>query len=127
MGSTAALSHSTTNYASSTNASDVILSAHPSQVRVFIKSLHLLAAAWIAVVVYVLFSFDAGTVSQVSALTHLLVPALSIETGAVTLDRWTRTLGARDSARADEWNRALGWAAFPIVILAGTALMMTAR
>ena len=93
----------------------------PSGVLVFAKSLHLIAAVWIATLAFLWIATDQADTTNM--LVRTLIPVLAIETLAVSVEQWTKALGGSVHSRAHEWEHALAWAVVPIMFLIGTAFM----
>jgi len=96
----------------------------PSGLTVFVKSLHLISAAWIVAVLLVWSAIDDHEIAGANTLMHAVIPALSIETLALYIGHWTKVVGGSAFSHAREWEQALLWAIVPIVFLIGTALLV---
>jgi hypothetical protein len=106
--------------------------ASPSGVRVFAKSLHLLAAGWLLSVLWLW----VATVQQsfarqgampegygIGTLVSGGVSALVIEAAARALVRWSGSAPGRHLERR-EWHHAFWWSLVPNLLLLGTAYLM---
>jgi hypothetical protein len=100
--------------------------ALPSQVCIFVKSLHLLAGAWVATVVFLWIALDSNLTPASDMLVHAVVPALGLEALAVPINRWMKTLGRAAHSHTHEWERALAWTIVPLLLLLGTAALIVA-
>lgn len=103
----------------------------PSSVRVFAKSLHILAVTWaisVAVIWVVQIRHDQRLAPDRPLDIHLetilecLIPALALELSAVGIERWAGPPRGDDSSR--EWVHALFWSVLPIVMLLETVYLL---
>jgi hypothetical protein len=104
----------------------------PSPVRVFGKSLHLLAAGWIASVGWLWFAgmrqqlLRQGAVPDDLGFSMILagaISALALEGIAIAMVRWTGRAPLRVLER-EEWQQAFWWSLAPNVLLLVTAYLM---
>jgi hypothetical protein len=102
----------------------VVEAAFPSQVKVFVKSLHLLAVAWIATVVAVWMTLEPNRPFGADMLVRAGLPVIAIESFAWWFDHWTSEVGGRMRAHMSEWGRALQWNIVPMIFLAVAAAAM---
>jgi hypothetical protein len=93
-------------------------------VRVFVNSVHLLAAAWVATVVFLWMSVSPARLAGEPMLAHVLIPALALEAFALGVNRWIHSLVGTIRGNAAEWGVALVWVSFPAALLLVTALGM---
>jgi hypothetical protein len=103
-----------------------------SHVRIFAKSLHVLAAGWTLAVAWL---WMAGLRQYVrrhdelpddygmATLVTGTVSAVVLELLAIAFVRWTGT-AATDAVRRREWHHAFWWAAFPNLLLLYTAYLL---
>jgi hypothetical protein len=92
-------------------------------VRVFAKSLHLIAAAWIATLAFLWIAIEHNQADGLGMLVRTAIPALAIETLALSVDHWTKAVGNFARSHQHEWEHALAWAIVPIILLIGTAFL----
>lgn len=104
----------------------------PSSVRVFGKSLHLLAAGWMAAMAWLWLAalnqalLRRGAVPEdfgASMLIGGLLSALAIEAVAVMVVRWTGR-APRPGLERREWHHAFWWSAVPNALLFTTVYLM---
>jgi hypothetical protein len=104
----------------------------PSSVRVFAKSLHWLAAGWMASVTWLWLAvlrqhvLRLGVVPDdfgASTIAVGLMSAILIEATAMALVRWTGR-APRPALERREWRIAFWWSFFPNLLLVLTALLM---
>jgi len=110
----------------------MILSSHPSAVRVFGKSMHALSAGWAASVAWlwiaeiqqhILRQGVAPPRYAVNTILSGLVPALLMACLGLIINRWTGP--APDAAlQRREWWHAVWWSAVPNLMLLVTVWVM---
>lgn len=97
-----------------------------SAMGVLVKSLHLLAVAWIAAVTYLWVVLEPAQRAGAGLFGHAAIPAATLTVMAWSLGRWARSLAPHTYAPAHEWGRALSWSAVPILLLAAATLIVAA-
>jgi len=97
-----------------------------SLVGVFLKSLHLLAAAWVLVVAYLWVAIEPGHRIGDNLFLHAVLPAGAIEAFGLAFDRWLQSQGITIPAFANEWGHAVSWSALPVAFLIGGVFLVTA-
>lgn len=106
--------------------------SEPSSVRVFGKSLHWLAAGWMASIGWLWIAalnqavLRRGAVpDDLGAATLIggLVSAVAIETVAIMIVRWTGR-APRPGLERREWHHAFWWSAVPNLMLLATVYIM---
>jgi hypothetical protein len=106
--------------------------SEPSSVRVFGKSLHWLAAGWVASIAWLWMAMVNQSLLRrgempegfgLSTLVMGLVSALAIEAVAVIFIRWTGR-APRAGLERREWRIAFWWSAVPNVLLLLTVYLM---
>src|SRR5262245_21453280 len=103
----------------------------PSAVRVFAKSLHILAASWF-VSVAVLWGAEqrqdqrlnpgAGRDAHVATILEGVIPTLVLELSAIGMHRWT-VAAAGPSDQPSEWVHAFWWSLLPVGLLFETVYL----
>jgi hypothetical protein len=108
-----------------------LLMPSPSAVRVFAKSLHILAATWI-ISVAVLWGAELRQDARLDptgprdphivTILEGILPTLVLEGSALGVERWARSgSGPFDEGR--EWIHALWWSILPMVLLFETVYL----
>src|SRR5436190_22529037 len=104
----------------------------PSSIRVFVKSLHFIAAGWLLGVIWLWLSQIQENVSRfgvppegyaVSTLIDGIFPAALVELAALYLADMLRK-GPGTEQRWREWHHAFWWALVPNLLIFGTAYLL---
>ena len=107
-------------------------SKRPSSIRVLAKSTHLLAAGWLASVVWLWTAQIQQHISRFGVapdgyaydtLIEGLFPAMLVELLAIGMDSLIARVGGQGEPRR-EWWHAFWWTVVPIVLLFGTVYLM---
>lgn len=97
----------------------------PCGVCVFIKSLHLVAAAWFASVMWLWLALDnPAAAGGAGIFAHAALPAVGLVMMALWMDQWVRRAGADGRSPAHEWEHAIAWAIVPMGFLFGMAFVL---
>ena len=105
-----------------TYPSSYVALTHPSFVRVFAKSLHLLAIGWVLSVAYMWVSLrETGGSSAIDVRTVVFAaaPLFFVE----ALAWWTNAWPVR-APRNGEWGQAFLWSIVPFLMLFGTCFLI---
>jgi hypothetical protein len=106
--------------------------AHPSSVRVFGRSLYMLAAGWAASILWLWLVglrqhvYRFGTTPDDLALSLLIAGAIPAIALALLARSFGKLTGTAPSAlqEKNEWRHAFWWALFPNLILLATAYLL---
>ena len=105
-----------------TYTSSYVAATHPSFVRVFAKSLHLLAIGWVLCVAYLWVSLEQAVgpnAIDVRTVVFAAAPLCFVE----ALAWWTNASPAR-SRRGGEWGHAFLWSIVPFLMLFGACFLI---
>ena len=103
--------------------SSYVAATHPSFVRVFAKSLHLLALGWVFCVacLWITLKENVGwNAIDARTVVFALAPLLFVE----ALAWWTNAWPARRVRREGEWTHAFLWSVVPFALLFGSFFLI---